>query len=348
MSEQRHRIGEFAHASGLTPKALRLYDEMGLLSPAEVDDATGYRWYADSQLDRARLVARLRLLGMPLARIRVVVDLPHDAAAAELTSYWRQVEADTASAGALVRDLVAGLRGKEHDMTTIEQTHPEAAVRIGIGARATQQDATRVADGVYAVADGFGSADGLAQAAVAELDDLDLDGDLVSGLDEVLARAATTVAQTYADQPGAGTTLTVLVLREGRAVLAHVGDSRAHLVREGRLERLTRDHSVVQTLIDEGRLTAEEARADDRRVQLNRAIAVDAAYLPDLSLHATRPGDRYVLTTDGVHRELEPADLAALLGADGPPEQVAAAVADAVEAAGAADNYSVLVIDLPA
>lgn len=344
----RHSIGEFAHASGLTPKALRLYDEMGLLPPATVDDATGYRWYADDQLDRARLVARLRLLGMPLDRIRVVIDLPAAAAAAELTSFWRQIEADTASAGALARDLVALLKGKEHDMTVTEDTHPEAAVRAGIGARETQEDAALVDDGVYAVADGCGGSQGVSEAAVGELAALDLGGDIVAEVDAALARAAAKVAERYAADHGASTTLTALVLREGRAVLAHVGDSRAYLVREGRLERLTRDHTVVQTLIDEGRLTAEEARGDERRMQLNRAIAVDAPYLPDLAVHATRPGDRFVLTTDGVHGELEPAELTALLVSDGSPAQVAAAVAEAVERTGADDNYVVLVVDLPA
>ncbi|MCY7396046.1 MAG: hypothetical protein LH468_07840 [Nocardioides sp.] len=190
-------------------------------------------------------MARLRLVGMPLARIRVVSDLPPRAAVAELTSYWPQVEADTASAGALVRDLVAGLRGKEHDLTVTDQIRPGAALG-GIGAWETQQDAARIAAGVYAVADGFGRAQGLPQAALDELDGLDLDGDVVAGLDAALARAAAMVAARYADEPGAGTTLTALVLREGRAVL-----------------------------VDEGRLTPEEARSDNRRVQLNRAIAVE-------------------------------------------------------------------------
>ena len=69
-------IGEFARASRLSPKALRLYDELGLLPPARVDPYSGYRFYQPNQLERARLVAWLRRLGMPLARIRVVCDLP--------------------------------------------------------------------------------------------------------------------------------------------------------------------------------------------------------------------------------------------------------------------------------
>ena len=90
-------IGEFARASRLTAKALRLYDELGLLPPARVDPVSGYRFYQPDQLERARLVAWLRRLGMPLARIRVVCDLPPGAAAAEVAAFWAQAEADLAS-----------------------------------------------------------------------------------------------------------------------------------------------------------------------------------------------------------------------------------------------------------
>src|SRR5258708_19783284 len=71
----------FARAARLSPKALRLYDELGLLRPAAVDGESGYRFYDPAQLERARLIAWLRRLGMPLARIRRVGDLPAEAAA---------------------------------------------------------------------------------------------------------------------------------------------------------------------------------------------------------------------------------------------------------------------------
>lgn len=74
-------IGAFAKATRLSPKALRLYDELGLLPPARVDPVTGYRRYAPEQVQRARLVAWLRRLGMPLARIRHVCSLDAGAAA---------------------------------------------------------------------------------------------------------------------------------------------------------------------------------------------------------------------------------------------------------------------------
>ena len=343
-------IGDFARASGLSPKALRLYDETGLLAPAEVDGFSGYRYYAPGQLGRARLVARLRLLGMPLARIAEVADLPDRAAAAALTSYWRQVEADTASARSLVSDLLAEI-DEETSMNTIQtQRPPVAALRGGRGARESQLDAARCSDGVYAVADGFGDAEGLAESVVAlvvdEVTALPVGADVVGGLDGAFARAVGVIARGWAEHPGAGTTLTVVALRGDQAVIAHLGDSRVYRVREGRLERLTRDHTVVQTLIDEGRLTEDEARQDDRRVQLNRAVSVDVPCTPDLAVHTVAPGDRFVLTTDGVHRELEPADLADLLVAGVSPAEVAEAVNAAVEAAGAPDNHHVLVVDV--
>ena len=68
-------IGEFARLSRLSPKALRLYDELGLLLPAHVDPYTGYRWYTAAQLDQARLVASLRRIGVPLVQIRDILAL---------------------------------------------------------------------------------------------------------------------------------------------------------------------------------------------------------------------------------------------------------------------------------
>src|SRR5206468_9723543 len=98
-------IGAFARACRLSPKALRLYDELDLLRPARVDPHTGYRYYAVEQLEQARLVAWLRRLGMPLARIREVCALQPAAAAREIRAYWARVEAETA----VRRDLTAFL-----------------------------------------------------------------------------------------------------------------------------------------------------------------------------------------------------------------------------------------------
>ena len=89
-------IGAFARASRLSPKALRLYDSLGLLTPAHVDEVSGYRFYQPDQLERARLVAWLRRLGMPLARIGAVCDLVRDA---QIAAYWAEMPSRAASPG---------------------------------------------------------------------------------------------------------------------------------------------------------------------------------------------------------------------------------------------------------
>lgn len=359
MSDELRTIGDFAAASGLTPKALRLYDDLGLLVPAETDPVTGYRRYATAQLGRARLVARLRLAGMPLARIREVADLPTDAAVAGLVSWWRQVEADHGTASALVADLVAHLQAQEEPTTAEDpmteeprpgtRRRPATAARSGRGARTAALDATRTEGDLHAVADGFGDEPGVAEEVLAALP-RDPGPDPVAALDDAVARARGLLAEHGPDAGDreVGCTLTALLLHGGRAVLAHVGDSRAHLVRDGRLTRLTRDHTVVQTLLDEGRLTPEEARSGRRRAVLNRAVAGGHPHPPDLALLEVRPGDRFVLTTKGVHAEVDPASLAGLLVAPVPADRVADDVAASVLAAGAADHWSVVVVDVPA
>ena len=99
-------IGTFARRSRLSMKALRIYDRLGLLAPAYVDPATGYRRYRESQLDTARLVAMLRRLDMPLARVAEVVSAPTGAAAELIEAYWATVERRVSGQ----RDLVAHLR----------------------------------------------------------------------------------------------------------------------------------------------------------------------------------------------------------------------------------------------
>jgi DNA-binding transcriptional MerR regulator len=106
-------IGAFARQAQLSPKALRLYAELGLLVPAHVDPVSGYRFYEPAQLERARLVAWLRRLGMPLARIRVIVALPPAAAGAELAEYWQQAEADLSARRELATFLIGYLSGKD-------------------------------------------------------------------------------------------------------------------------------------------------------------------------------------------------------------------------------------------
>lgn len=345
-------IGEFARESGLSAKALRLYDELGLLTPAHVEASNGYRYYTRDQLDRAHLVARLRLVGMPLARIRSLLELSGPAAAAELSAHWRQVRVDHAAREQIVQSLVLDLRAREIRMHEPTIHTLRSAARHGQGAREQQQDAVHAGRTVFAVADGFGDDRSAAAAlgAVAELDEVAA-VDPQAALEEAVARAAASTG----GHPG-GTTLTALWLRDGRGVSAHVGDARLLQVRDGRLARLTRDHTLVAALVEDGRLTEDEARVHPHRLLLNRALTegeirtgepgqprTGSADVRGIDVH---PGDRLVLVTDGVHAVLEPGRLEDLLTAAGDPDRVADAVAAAVEAAGAPDNYSVVVVDV--
>lgn len=345
-------IGDFAVASGLTAKALRLYDELEVLPPAEVDPCTGYRRYSPEQLDVARLVARLRLIGMPLSRVRVIARLEPAAAAAELRAYWRQVEADTASRRALVASLVSELKAQEAPMSTLRSTHDwtvRSAIRDRIGGRDIHQDSAYAGTSVFAVADGFGEGERASRTAVAEVAALDdaATGAAGGAAREQLEAAVTRAGATIADQAAGGTTLTACWLYDGEVAVAHIGDTRLYRLRAGTVERLTRDHSMVTELIEEGRLTEEEARCHPDRVLINRALAPDAPAPPeaDLAVHDVRSGDRLVLTSDGVHAVLPAEELAALL-AGGDPEDVADRVVAAVEAAGAPDNFALVVADL--
>jgi DNA-binding transcriptional MerR regulator len=113
-------IGEFARLSRLSAKALRLYDELGLLPPAQVDPDSGYRWYAAGQLDNARLVASLRQIGVPLAQIQLILSLEPEAAAAQVGAYWSGAEADHAGRRDLAGYLVDRLAGKRSVMYEVK------------------------------------------------------------------------------------------------------------------------------------------------------------------------------------------------------------------------------------
>src|SRR5580700_282767 len=113
-------IGEFARLSRLSAKALRLYDELGLLPPAEVDPDSGYRWYSAGQLDNARLVASLRQIGVPLAEIQRILSLEPEAAAAHVSAYWSGAEADHSARRGLAGYLVDRLTGKGNVMYEVK------------------------------------------------------------------------------------------------------------------------------------------------------------------------------------------------------------------------------------
>ncbi|WP_030104695.1 MerR family transcriptional regulator [Actinoalloteichus caeruleus] len=350
-------IGEFARASGLTPKALRLYDELGLLRPARVASWSGYRSYDRDQLDRARLVASLRGLGMPLARIRVVADLPPAAAATEVASYWRQVEADTAARRQLATHLVRRLTRKDNGMPTEARGWLlDSATHVDGGpVRPNNQDVVFAGRRLQVVADGFGApgSDRTASAAAVEalrvLDRAEGHGDVAVVLGDAVSNAAEAVREFGSSAPElaeAGTTVTAMLWSGSRFALAHIGDSRAYLLRDGEFSQLTHDHTFVQSLVDEGRLTAEEAAAHPRRAALLRALTLPGTGEPDFHLREARPGDRYLLCTDGLHAVIPEPRLRGALLAAGTPTQTVNRLGELVRQAGAPDNTACAVTDV--
>ena len=177
-------IGEFARAARLSPKALRLYDELGLLRPFRVDEWSGYRYYAPSQLERARLVAWLRRLGMPLAQIGAVVESPPAEAAAAVAVFLRVTEADFAERQRLAQFLITYLSEGATAMPEPASAASSAlrralsaapgvplAIRYAAASdiglvRKQNQDMAYADPRLVAVADGFGPAGDRASAAV--------------------------------------------------------------------------------------------------------------------------------------------------------------------------------------
>ncbi|MFC8430982.1 MerR family transcriptional regulator [Streptomyces sp. NPDC057253] len=342
-------IGAFARACRLSPKALRLYDELELLRPARVDPGSGYRYYTPAQLEQARLVAWLRRLGMPLARIRTVCALPSAAAAGEIRAYWAEVEAETAVrrdlAAFLVDELTAAPR---KDTTMLELRYSAHSDRGRV--RAANQDTAYAGARLLAVADGYGPAGAPASsAAVAALRFLDsaelLAGDVLNVLEDAVHGASEAVRDAGDGTDENGTTLTALLWTGSRLALVHIGDSRAYLLRGGALFRITHDHTVVQSLIDEGRLTAEEAVTHPQRALLLKALSTAA---PDVRLHDAEPGDRYLLCSDGLSTVVPDATVRDLLTTAPDPEAAVHALTDAANAAGGPDNVSCVVADLVA
>jgi len=349
-------IGAFARAARLSPKALRLYDELGLLRPAAVDGESGYRFYDPAQLERARLIAWLRRLGMPLARVRQVCDLEPKAAAEQVADYWAQVVADTAVREQLATFLVDYLSGRG---SAVEDARSMAGIRYAARSesglvRTSNEDTAYAGTRLLAVADGVrGPGGNLASAAAIEaLKPLEAKavpaGDLLGALADAVHHADRAI-QDIAESTLSGeavTTLTAMLWSGSQLALVHIGDTRAYLLRDGEIFQITHDHTYVQALVDEGRLSPEEAASHPQRSLLVRALAGRGGAQPDLSLHTAAAGDRYLLCSDGLSTVVPTESLRAVLSGTGGPEQVLDELVKQAYAAGAPDNVACVVADV--
>ena len=230
-------------------------------------------------------------------------------------------------------------------------------VRIGassdIGrARERNEDSFLVQEPLFAVADGMGGHRGgnvASSLAVKTLSSIDLSAEgLAASLEERVKQANRRVLeQGAADRElrGMGTTLTAVLADGERAYVAHVGDSRAYLLRDGNLQQLTEDHTLVQRMVREGKLSAEEAGNHPQRSILTRALGVEENLSVEqltMDLHA---GDRLILCTDGLTSMVDRENIQEILEAESDPQAASERLVDAANAAGGDDNITVIVLD---
>jgi PPM family protein phosphatase len=174
--------------------------------------------------------------------------------------------------------------------------------------RANNEDSVYAGARLLALADGMGGhaagevASQLVIAALAHLDDDEPGGDLLSKLDSAVRDGNAAIAAHVEMEPeleGMGTTLTAILFAGNRLGLLHIGDSRGYMMRDGELTQITKDDTFVQTLVDEGRITAEEAHSHPQRSLIMRALTGHEVE-PTLIMREARTGDRYLLCSDGL------------------------------------------------
>lgn len=158
---------------------------------------------------------------------------------------------------------------------------------------------------------------------------------------EVLRAAREGIGRT-----GMGTTMTAAIIEETRVVLAQVGDSRAYLLRDSTLTRLTQDHSMVADMIRGGQLTEAEARVHPHRSVITRALGTDPDMTSDTFEVDGEPGDRLLLCSDGLTGMLTDDRIAQILGGYRDPSTAGHALIDAANESGGQDNISVVIVDL--
>ncbi|MFG3282822.1 Stp1/IreP family PP2C-type Ser/Thr phosphatase [Streptomyces sp. NPDC048111] len=208
---------------------------------------------------------------------------------------------------------------------------------------------------LLAIADGMGgqAAGEVASSEVIStlvtLDDDVPGSDILTSLGTAVQRANDQLRLMVEEDPqleGMGTTLTALLWTGQRLGLVHVGDSRAYLLRDGVLTQITQDHTWVQRLVDEGRITEEEATTHPQRSLLMRALGSGDHVEPDLSIREVRAGDRYLICSDGLsgvvsHQTMEET----LASYQGPQETVQELIQLALRGGGP-DNITVIIADV--
>jgi protein phosphatase len=237
--------------------------------------------------------------------------------------------------------------------------HITSAGRTDVGViRSGNEDSYRMVPdrGIFVVADGMG---GHAAGEVASDMAVRIVSDELRSLrglsdEQVAERMRTSIRAangaifqrtlTEHDKRGMGTTVTALTLYETRFLIGQVGDSRAYLLREGKLSQLTKDHSYVQEQVDAGYLTPEQARTHPYSNVITRCVGANSDVMPDIYVGTVKPRDVFLLASDGLTGMLEDYQLAELLSPERmPQEEVDALIAEA-NRHGGLDNITAIIV----
>ncbi|MBH0778905.1 PP2C family protein-serine/threonine phosphatase [Nocardia bovistercoris] len=219
--------------------------------------------------------------------------------------------------------------------------------------RGNNEDSVYAGARLLALADGMGGhaagevASQLMIAALAHLDDDEPGDDLLGKLDTATRSGNAAIADQVEEEPeldGMGTTLTAILFAGRKLGLVHIGDSRAYLLRGGELAQITRDDTFVQSLVDEGRITPEQAHTHPQRSLIMRALTGNEIE-PTLIMREARAGDRYLLCSDGLSDVVSDETIANTMR-EGSTDECADRLIELALRSGGPDNVTVVVADV--
>ena len=220
---------------------------------------------------------------------------------------------------------------RDHNEDSLTVTPPLFAVADGMGGHAAGEVASEVAiQSLVVHAPHTADGDDLARAVVEA------------------NRAVIRAAREGLGRRGMGTTVTAAVLDGSRLVIAQVGDSRAYLLHQDRLQAVTRDHSLMADLIESGQITPEQAKTHPQRSVITRALGSDPNTLPDIYEMTVEEGDRLLLCSDGLSGMVDDDLLESTLVRVGNPQKCADTLVEEALAAGGHDNVTAIVVDVAA
>ena len=208
------------------------------------------------------------------------------------------------------------------------------AVADGMGGHAAGEIASKIA---------IESLVGLSKVLSDEEMDPDSKEDLLLGVIEEIDAELSTRSKSHPEYAGMGTTLTALFLNGSDAELLHVGDSRCYLIKKDKLEQLSHDHTVMQELLDQGRLSPDEVANHPQRSLLTQVLMGTDSISPMLLVKEVKVGDKFLLCSDGLSSVLSESEINKVLKGGG---DLVVNLIDAVKAAGAPDNVTIILSEV--